>query len=63
MRMLADAVAPIPLEMTMRRRALGAFRGRSPSPSSARIACAVFDTLPSATGASRAVSGGALHLP
>jgi anhydro-N-acetylmuramic acid kinase len=64
MRMLADAVAPIPLEMTDAFGVPSAFREA--------IAFAILgayrlrglpNTLPSATGASRAVSGGALHLP
>jgi anhydro-N-acetylmuramic acid kinase len=64
MRMLADAVAPIPLAMTDTVGVPSAFREA--------IAFAILgayrlrglpNTLPSATGASRAVSGGALHLP
>ena len=64
LRMLADALLPIPLETTdtfgvpsAYREAiafaiLGAYRLRG-----------LVNTLPSATGATRAVSGGALHLP
>ncbi len=62
--MLTDAVLPVPLEMSdafgvpaAYREAiafaiLGAYRFRG-----------LPNTLPAATGASRAVSGGALHLP
>jgi len=64
MRMVADAVAPVPLEMTDTFGVPSAYREA--------IAFAILgayrlrglpNTLPSATGASRAVSGGALHLP
>jgi anhydro-N-acetylmuramic acid kinase len=64
MRMLAAAVAPAPLELTDNFGVPAAYREA--------IAFAVLgayrlrglpNTLPSATGAARAVSGGALHLP
>jgi len=64
MRALADAIAPIPLEKTDAHGVPSAYREA--------IAFAILgayrlrglpNILPSATGASRAVSGGALHLP
>jgi anhydro-N-acetylmuramic acid kinase len=63
-RMLAQAIAPIPLELTDTFGVPAAFREA--------IAFAILgayrfrglpNTLPSATGAARAVAGGALHLP
>ena len=64
MRMLAEAIAPVPLDRTDTFGVPAAFREA--------IAFAILgayrfrglpNTLPSATGAARAVSGGALHLP